>query len=323
MVRLFPFVLVLLTCGCTTHTHHVFHGRMENLAGDGWIEEGTRAIGGMSSIPSQNGGRLLSMSLDPAVSFVLRHPVVEPEKTLHAQSSNGELRAWLIRKSRPLGGPLRPTSLSKEFDLSAAVPLKGEMELDWRNNLDFVLRVDVRSEGINYAALRGQFEARHEREFDPNMVWAAPAMMMGIGMATTTSRHVDPSKDTDQGTLALVDQQIQRIMKNRKRHRSFCVKIPSTGECIDFSNGATLLDKTGVQMQGFGAKGQDERLAALKAVCAETRLRLRIIPMENEESIALIDIYGEPPAVAGTAKAILKGAFGVKDATPLEFIRMD
>lgn len=144
-------------------------------------------------------------------------------------------------------------------------------------------------------------------------------------MATTRSatRHVDPDKYTKRGSLASVDEQIQRLMKTRKRHRSFCVKIPSTGECIDFSNGTTLLDKAGVQMQSFIAKGRDERLAALKPICLKRELRLRVLPMENQESIALIDIYGEPTAVAGIVKAILRQAFGVNESAALEFIRMD
>src|SRR5688572_21558473 len=81
--------LFLLLCGCTTNTVHVFHGRIENLTGDGWIEEGTRAVGAVSSTPSKDNGRILTLSFDPTATFVLRHPLVGPEKALSASSTNG------------------------------------------------------------------------------------------------------------------------------------------------------------------------------------------------------------------------------------------
>lgn len=181
MLRSLSCLPSLLLCGCTTITVHVFHGRVENLVGDGWVEEGTRTVGTISSKPSQDSGRILSLSIDPAASFVLRHPAVEPGKTLQAHSTNADLRAWLIRDPRPVGGPLLSGSVAKDLDMSEATPLNGELELHWRNDLDFVLRVDVRSEGTNGSALRGRFEARRQREFEPNLVWMAPAMMMGDG----------------------------------------------------------------------------------------------------------------------------------------------
>src|SRR5687768_7371035 len=75
---------LLLLSGCTTAHNQIFHGRLENLAGDGWVEQGTRLANATSSQPGPDNGRILALSLSPDASFILWHPTNPPGKTVHA-----------------------------------------------------------------------------------------------------------------------------------------------------------------------------------------------------------------------------------------------
>ena len=320
MLRLFSCLLLSLVAGCISYRDIVFHGRTENLAGDGWVEEGTRAVGSTSSTPGQETGRLFTLSLPPDGTFVLWHHTNQPGKTLHGHSSNGTLRAWLERYSDFKTFPA--DSSRKMVDLPEPIPLFGEMSLRWKSNRDFRLHVDLRTAGTNSAALAGTFEPSPKSDFEPNLIWVVPAMHMGLG-GTVKAR--DPSEYTSQGTLASFDEQIRRLMKTRKRHRRVMVKNVDTGRAAEFVNRPTLLDKAGVQFDSFVRTDHEDLIGALRSFAQEYGLRFRTSPLSQDpsQSVVTIDIYGQPAAVSIIAASILQRAYDVQQATPLEFIQLD
>ena len=318
MPRALSCLIPFLICGCTFSPVHVFHGRTENLARDGWAEEGTRLVG-TSWTSDSDSERVLTLSLADA-SFHLQHPTPQPGKTLHAHSTNGELRAWLVRYA-DFDAP--PTGPSRDIlDLWRPEPLIGELELHWRNNLNFVLRVDVRTAGTNSAGFSGYFETRQERDFEPNLIWVVPAMALRI--PEPTLKAPDPSEYTSSGTLTSVDREIDRLMKSRRRHRRVSVKNLDTGRSAEFFNRPTLLDKPGVQFDTFIKSDDAALIAALKSFAAEQRLRIRIIRsgQDPSQSVAEIDIYGDRAKVIDIAKSLLQQVYQVRDATPLELVRI-
>jgi hypothetical protein len=317
------FLAVVLLCGCVTHTQ-IFQGRIQNLNGDGWTEEGTRAIGGLRTEMDKDGRRYLALSLDPEATFVLSHPTVAPTTSMLMKES--DLRAWIIRHSG--AGPLCPvkTPLANEIAGESAVALKGPMEFRWHNTGNFLLSVNLISDEPSPALLDGEFKTVRQREFDPNWIWMAPVIWTGLGPVVNkigTIRSSDLEKFTQRGTLASIEDHVQRIMKRRKKHRGFTVRIQATRESLELTSQTTLLDRPGIQVSHFVAKNRYDLEERLQRLSRDTRIRFRIFPIEEGEKVLVADIYGRPSAVAEKVKAILRQAFDADDSTVLEFIRFD
>ena len=129
------------------------------------------------------------MGFGMGFSVFLFHPELTPTRTFTTKTELKQVDVWLVRQGDFLHDPY---SFRKGLDAEqlrnfGGEKLEDQVVIRWRNNLDFNIAVDVAALDGSLTSLRGEFAGRQETEFDPKVLLVAPAMMMGFGLAESSS----------------------------------------------------------------------------------------------------------------------------------------